>query len=271
MNPEDDQMMMPLQMLIEFNRPEMEPIFAEQLDTAQLLLKDSGHLVIKGPVESKIASRKAMMIEISPRNYRGGKIRLWFDKEKGIDLKKERIDSNGRLIFSSEYEKIDFVSDESFEFKKPIEDKPDIKNMMQPGPNREKPLPPFYMDQENPPSAPVLSGVTGFQFIKARRMPHPMLKGTHFIFSDGLNSLSVFYFDTSRFPPGRDINSFSQKLGERLDSILPYPVLLKKDVNSFILITADIQKDDLKKISAAIALKNTQQINKMKEQMGKKP
>jgi hypothetical protein len=270
MNPGDDQLMMPLQRLLDFNRPDMEPIFAEQLDTAQLLIKDSSHLVIKGPVESKVASRKTMMIEVSPRNYRGGKMRLWLDKEKGINLKKQRIDSNGRLIYSTEYEKIEFVADESFEFKKPPEDRPDMQNMMQPGPMHEKPIPPYYMEPENPPVAPILSGVTGFQFIKARRMPHPILKGTHFIFSDGLNSISVFYFDTSRFPPGKDKTVFSQKLGEKLDSLLPYPVLLKKDENSFILITADIQKDDLKRISAAIALKNTQQIKKMKEKMGKK-
>lgn len=269
MNPDADPMM-PLQKLLQFNRPEMEPIFAEQMDTAQLLIKDSSHLVITGPVESKVASRKAMMIEISPRNYRGGKMRLWIDKEKGINLKKERIDSNGKLVYSSEYAKIDFVSDESFEFKKQPENRPDMQRMMQPGPQGEKPIPPYYMEPENPPVAPILSGVTGFQFMKARRMPHPMLKGTHFIFSDGLNSLSVFYFDTSRLPAGKDKNAFSQKLGERLDSILPYPVLLKKDENSFILITADIQKDDLKRISAAIALKNTQQIKKMMDKAGKK-
>lgn len=250
-----------LKRLIDFNRPDTEPVFAGQLTAARMLLEDDSHLSFKGPIEEKIAGRQTWMIEISAKNYSGNFLRLWIDKETKLPLKKERIDSGGKIRYSTEYEKIEFIDDEDYAFKD-ANKRDAMPNVFDPNAGGGKRVPLELMEKEPFVEPPKIKRVEGFTMISMRKMPVRLINGTHYVFSDGLNSLSIFYFDTSRLPKDKPTKQFAQKLGERLDSELPYPVIMKHDKNGFILITADMEKIDLKRITLKIASLNFEEIKR---------
>ncbi|MCD6218115.1 hypothetical protein J7L05_09710 [bacterium] len=254
-----------LKRLIDFNRPDTEPVFAGQMVAARILHEDDSHLSFKGPIEEKIAGRKTLMIEISAKNYSGNFLRLWIDKETKLPLKKVRIDTDGKIRYSTEYEKIEFVDDEDYAFKD-ANKRDAMPNVFDPNAGGGKKIPLELMEKEPFVELPKIKRVEGFTMISMRKMPVRLINGTHYVFSDGLNSLSIFYFDTSRLPKDKPTKQFAQKIGERLDSELPYPVLMKHDKNGFILITADMEKIDLKRITMKIATLNFEEIKRYQKE-----
>ena len=264
-NPNQPNPLESLKRLIDFNKPDFDPVFAGQQTAARILLKDDSHLVIKGPIEDKIAGRKTFMIEISAKNYNGNSLRLWLDRETKLPLKKERIDTEGRIRYSTEYEKIEFVDDEDYAFKEG-DSRNALPNVFDPNAIGGRKIPFELMEKEPLVKPPMLKQVDGFNMVSMRKMPIRAINATHFVFSDGLNSLSIFYFDTTRLPKDKPTKQFAQKIGERLDSELPYPVLMRQDKNGFILITADMEKIDLKRITAKIASLNFGEIRRYQKE-----
>ncbi len=254
-----------LKRLIDFSRPDTEPVFAGQVTAARILHEDDSHLSFKGPIEENIAGRKTLMIEISAKNYSGNILRLWMDKETKLPLKKVRIDTDGKIRYSTEYERIEFVDDEDYAFKD-ANKRDALPNVFDPNAGGGKRIPLELMEREPFVEPPKIKRVEGFVMISMRKMPVRLINGTHYVFSDGLNSLSIFYFDTSRLPKDKPSKQFAQKLGERLDSELPYPVLMKQDKNGFILITADMEKIDLKRITMKIATLNFEEIKRYQKE-----
>lgn len=254
-----------LKRLIDFNRPDTEPVFGGQVTAAKVLLTDDSHLSFKGPIEDKIAGRKTWMIEISAKNYNGNFLRLWIDKETKLPLKKVRIDTDGKIRYSTEYERIEFVDDEDYSFRD-ANKRDAMPNVFDPDARGGKRIPLELMEKEPFIEPPKIKRVEGFTMISMRKMPVRLINGTHYVFSDGLNSLSIFYFDTSRLPKDKPTKQFAQKIGERLDSELPYPVLMKHDKNGFILITADMEKIDLKRITMKIATLNFDEIKRYQKE-----
>ncbi|MFH1515545.1 MAG: hypothetical protein ABIG42_08805 [bacterium] len=255
-----------LKRLLVFNRPDMEPVFGDHLMVGEKLLADDSHLMFKGPVASEVAGRKTWLIEVSARNYKGNFLRIWIDRETKVPLKKERIDSTGKIRYLTEYDRIEYVDDEKFRLKNNEDTKPDIF-----GPGG-KPIPAEMFEKRINVDPPSLKRVEGFDMLSMRRMPVERFPGMHYVFTDGLNTISIFYFDTTSIADKDKVSRLAQKLGERLDSILPYPVLMKqdKDNEGFVLITSDMEKPDLKRITALIATHNFEELKRFHKEKQEK-
>jgi hypothetical protein len=111
----------------------------------------------------------------------------------------------------------------------------------------------------------------GFELISIRKIPLVRLPGIHYVFSDGLNTISVFHFYNKSSLPQKKLGDFIDQLCKRLEKELKTPVLNKKDRKNIFIVTADISREDLAKIAKNIALQNVDSIKKRIKKELKQP
>ena len=72
-----------------------------------LLKKNYSIRIIEDDI--KIVDRKSTLVELSPKNKKRARYRIWIDKERGIGLRTEIYSPENKLIILSFYSKIDFT------------------------------------------------------------------------------------------------------------------------------------------------------------------
>ena len=144
------------------------------------------HYSFEGGSEDRIANRRAMQIKVKPKdNLRYG-YSLWADKESGLLLRSDLVDSKGTIVEQYLFVNIDIDADISDEELASVTSKEqlvwygtDVPNM-----TTDVAVKQWYVD-----TLPA-----GYKLTKhIRRMtPMDMEEEEHMVFTDGLSSVSVF-------------------------------------------------------------------------------
>jgi negative regulator of sigma E activity len=211
------------------------------------------------------------MIDVSPRYYRGASMRLWLDVDTLLPLKKERISWDGKLQYSSEYSEFKLVDDKDFEFKDEKDMPDDPRGLMDPFGRMERPVPEDILNRRLKINQQVTMTAEGFELISIRKLPLMKLPAIHYVFSDGINTISVFHFYVTGDQSQKRIDKFVNELCIRLEKALSTPVLNKKERRNVFIVTSDMSKEDLKRIAKNISLQNTEKIREKKKEKKNSP